>query len=333
MKTKTVKKHQKEMTTLIKDCIYKLITVSDICLRFIDTFEFQRLRNIKQLGFVHYVYPSAVHTRFEHSLGVMHLAGVMVDNLRHTGVEITDREKDLVQIAGLLHDVGHLSSSHLIDYILEEADVKSTHEDRSVAILYVINDRLHLLDAEETVAVDCMIHGVQFDSVMRMKKPFLFEIVSNSVSGLDVDRFDYLQRDAYHTGISGFQPEYLMRCARVQDGHIVYLRKAYSEVVLLYEVRRRMFALVYRHKTVLMIEQVIRNCIAKMGIVEKWNNKMEMWLNLDDIELMSSLKKMPEFVETYTRSWERKEIENKFEHCSSITDEDIAKKIAAVTFL
>src|SRR3990167_4585437 len=174
---------------LIKDCIYRLINVPEVCLKFIDTFEFQRLRHIKQLGFVHYVYPSAVHTRFEHSLGVMHLSGVMVDILDSTSgissdlrqsVEITPREKDMVQVAGLLHDVGHVGGSHFIDYILAENGMEE-HEERSIKILKRINDRVKVFSLEEIDTIAHMIRG----EVQVGHKPFLFEIVSNSLTGLD----------------------------------------------------------------------------------------------------------------------------------------------------
>src|SRR3989344_7627502 len=155
---------------IIKDCIYRFITVPELCEKFINTVEFQRLRHIKQLGLSFYVCPGAVHTRFEHCVGVMHLAGKVVDKLRiaEKSAVISEREKELVQLAGVLHDVGHVAFSHLFDYILkEEKEEKdkiipelSTHEMRSVLILNRINSRLKLLSPKEEESVGKMILGL-----------------------------------------------------------------------------------------------------------------------------------------------------------------------------
>ncbi len=112
-----------------------------LCQAFMDCAEFQRLRRVKQLGMVHFTYPSAVYTRFEHSIGVMYIAGNMVDQLRKY-VDISQRTKDLIQLAGLSHDLGHFAYSHLFDKALarlvtEHKNVPDIfkmhdHEDRSV---------------------------------------------------------------------------------------------------------------------------------------------------------------------------------------------------------
>lgn len=137
----------KQTTKIIKDCIYGHITVSKLCVAFMDVSEFQRLRRVRQLGVAHYAYPSAVHTRFEHSLGVMHLAGKFVDQLRNY-VQISDRTKELIQLAGMYHDIGHLAFSHLFDLFLsnlpEGASVSNffdlhDHEDRSLFFVRLVN--------------------------------------------------------------------------------------------------------------------------------------------------------------------------------------------------
>ena len=93
---------------IIKDPIHKDIKISDFEMNLIDTKYMQRLRNIKQLGPTNLVYPSAVHTRFEHSIGVMHLAGKMADALK-----LPENTKKELKIASLLHDIGHLPFSHI----------------------------------------------------------------------------------------------------------------------------------------------------------------------------------------------------------------------------
>jgi HD superfamily phosphohydrolase len=283
-----------------------------------DTLEFQRLRHIKQLGLAYYVYPSAVHTRFEHSLGVMHLAGKVVDILRQY-VQITDREKEIVQLAGLLHDVGHVALSHLTDYFLEEKGIGNCHEDRSVWIMRKINKRLGLLSRTEEDMIDKMIHGKYADE----KKPYLFEIVSNSTCGVDVDRLDYLQRDLYHTGMPSFQPDYLIRCMTVQNGRLSLKRKALSEMEMLYDARKRLLMLVCRHKTVMSVETLIRQALTKLDIVAYWDD--ESWLTLTDATLQARLDaECPELMlKIHQRIFRSVSEQERFNHVKHVTREDI----------
>jgi HD superfamily phosphohydrolase len=284
---------------IIKDCIYGFVEVSDLCLSFLDCPEFQRLRHIKQLGVAHYVYPSAVHTRFEHSIGVMHLAGEVIKSLRLKGVSISEREKDLVQLAALIHDIGHVAFSHLMDRILCDEKTGEPHEDRSIEALNTINKRLNLLSDTEVNSVSRMINGdISFD-----EKKFLYEIVSNSSCGMDVDRFDYLQRDSYHTGITGFQPGYLIMCMDVHDNRLVFKKKSRPEIILACQTRSRLFKTIYRHPVVLKIENVIQEVILQLGIVKNWENLN--WMVLDDHELMYMMKRKEMFNLILTRGWDK----------------------------
>jgi HD superfamily phosphohydrolase len=288
-----------DMAIVVKDCIYRFIRLSPLCRAFVDTPEFQRLREIKQLGPVHLVYPGAVHTRLEHSLGVMHLAGEVVDVLRRTGATVSDRERDLVQLAGLLHDVGHVAYSHMTDHLLRAAG-HAGHEARSVELVERINARLGALTPDEVATVQRMIVG---DADRAGDRAFLYEIVANRVCGVDVDRFDYLQRDAHHTGVSaGFQPDYVIQCLRVCDGRLCVLRKALPEVRGMYEARTRMFQLVYRHRTVVRIERTIREAvIPDLPAFMRW--AQDNWLALDDVELLAQLRRHPGYARIYARQW------------------------------
>lgn len=334
---------------IVKDCIYRFITVPELCKHFMDTFMFQRLRNIRQLGMVYMVYPSAVHTRLEHSLGVMHLSGVVCEVLRENGCDITEREKELVQLAGLYHDVGHMAFSHLLDDILSTNFFRISHEERSVIAVRTVNQELSKLSKEEEDIVCDMILGKNEGKT----KPYLFEIVHNDISGLDVDRYDYLQRDAYHTGIPGFQPDYLIKCTRVNsDGHIAFLKKARTEVEELYFARKRMFSNVYRHKTVLSIEKHISKIMKEIGIVDRvmrtipgkddnenilppdyhFGNSVNWWA-LDDIELLHLLRQSNQFNIMYNRTWDKYVLETQFENCSDIHRDDIGKTMSKVLYV
>jgi HD superfamily phosphohydrolase len=165
----------------IKDAVHDHIRVDDFALDLLDTPEMQRLRHVRQLGTAYLVYPSANHTRFEHSLGVYHLAVQALDNLGVAGVE-----RDEVRAAALLHDVGHTPFSHNIEDIIEKHVGKRHDEVDDVLkgdIARVLEDR-----------------GLSSDRVAGLVRGEgkYGQIISGE---LDVDRMDYLVRDAHHTGV------------------------------------------------------------------------------------------------------------------------------------
>jgi HD superfamily phosphohydrolase len=310
--------------SIIKDVIHRFAKVPDLCRQFIDTPEFNRLRRIKQLGLAHYVYPSATHTRFEHSIGVMCLAGKVADVLGIFG-----REKELVQLAGLLHDAGHVAFSHLMDYILEEKKIRSEishHEYRSIFILKTVNSRIQALTEQEITMVSKMILG---DSSGE-EKPYLFEIVNNKVYGLDVDRLDYLQRDMYHTGMPCFQADYILECLKIKDGHLAVAKKARSEIEMMYEARKRLLTLVCRHKTVMKVEGIIRLAIEELKITGPWFE--ENWLKLDDGRIHCMIEERCHSLmhDLDTRNWHEINPDARFEHISYISREDIDKQLDRV---
>tara|TARA_R110002111_G_scaffold32790_1_gene65914 strand:+ start:54 stop:1007 length:954 start_codon:yes stop_codon:yes gene_type:complete len=316
------------MSKIIKDAIYGFISIPNLCKVFIDTPEFQRLRRIKQLGLASYVFPSAVHTRFEHCLGVMHLAGKVADNLKQY---VSKRDKELLQLAGLLHDVGHVALSHLFDYILEEKHDSrhlTHHEDRSVFILKQINKRVKLLSPQEEKMVGKMILGDCKDET----KPFLFEIINNKAFGLDVDRLDYLQRDLFHTGSPCFQSSYVLECIRVKDNKLSLLSKAKPEMEMLYESRKRLLTLICRHKTVMKVEKLMREGVTKLEISGEWF--FDNWLKLDDFRLRCMMEdKCPKILKNIdTRNWSHVDDNERLKHVKYINRNDIDEQIKKVNW-
>lgn len=254
------------MNKIIKDAIYGHIEIPKLCLQFIDTPEFQRLRKIKQLGPVHYVYPSAVHTRFEHSIGVMHLAGTAINQLRFH-VPISERTKELIQLAGLYHDIGHFAFSHLFDTFLKSTGTLNSHEifniphheERSIYFLKQVNQRLQLLTDEEVEFVSDAILGNE-------KEPkYLYQIVNNKLLNIDVDRMDYLARDAYHTGLPNFQSYYIIRNMILKDNNIMFALKAEEDIKDMFATRARMYKNVYRHHTVEKIDKIYLHIMRGLG--------------------------------------------------------------------
>lgn len=265
---------------IIKDCIYGHIEMPEICAAFMDVPEFQRLRRIKQLGSASRVYPSATHTRFEHCIGTMHLAGQFATHLNIDG-----RPRELIQLAGLYHDVGHLPYSHLFDRVLgtiyarnklneirensndhnenkdrdkdkkHKSDKTSKpkiklpplhHEDRSLEIFTSVARRLNLLTSAEEQFVRACIVG-SYNTIDPQK--YMYQIVSSSI---DVDKLDYLRRDAYHCGMPIIQSDYIILCARIdQSGNIAFRENAKGDIINMFDTRQRMHELVYQHPVAL----------------------------------------------------------------------------------
>jgi len=272
-----------------------------------DVPEFQRLRRIKQLGNASRIYPSATHTRFEHSIGVMHLAGVMCKVLG-----VSDRLTQLIQLAGLYHDVGHLPYSHLFDKVLElikAPDIPHAHEDRSTQTFLLVSRRLQLLTTNEEEFVCACIHGktlpnfdhgvVDTPCDFPPVDPYLFQIISSDV---DVDKLDYLCRDAYHTGMPSFQANYIILNARLNsEKRIVFRRKAMEDIKDMFETRRRMHELVYQHPVSLQFDTMYTCMILRVQSELKFDG-------LCDYKLESILMENPLTAETYAKMECRKKI-------------------------
>lgn len=192
-----------------KDVLYGSLSLEPIVLRLMDTPQFQRLHGLKQLGTSDYVYRSCTHTRFEHCVGVAHLAQRFVEGLRNRQPELGITAVDVmcVKIAGLLHDLGHGPYSHMWDDVfVKRMGIQWRHEQGSVDMFrYMLkaND-IDLstyqppIAARDIVFIEEMILGTpQEDRKGRAPdKEFLYDIVNNTRSGLDVDKLDYFKRDA-----------------------------------------------------------------------------------------------------------------------------------------
>ena len=176
----------------IRDPLYGFIDVSDLELKVIDSEVFRRLLSIKQLSHAYVVYPTAVHSRFEHSLGAMHMADRMAQELRLS----TDDTKD-VRLAALLHDVGHGPFSHLFESSIEKINPEQSdpHEKISQIIIDEDPELGDLLgDAKSRI-----ISLLKTESIFNGPESLLASIIS---SGLDADKLDYLRRDSYYIGVS-----------------------------------------------------------------------------------------------------------------------------------
>lgn len=203
-----------ERTKVFNDVIHSNIKLGGICLKIVDTPEFQRMHYLKQLGTADFVFRCATHTRFEHSLGVSYLAEKMCNVLKSNQsiLGITDNDVLCVKVAALCHDLGHGPFSHVFDGVfiknmypngIDQKGKKWRHEDGSVMMFH------HLLKTNNITVTDyglsdidlvfiCEIIGGVPEPARRGRPPskfFLYDIVNNMRSGLDVDKLDYFQRD------------------------------------------------------------------------------------------------------------------------------------------
>ncbi|QLG26570.1 HD domain-containing protein [Halorarum halophilum] len=214
----------------IKDSVHDYITLDPAAADLLDTDAVQRLRHIKQLSTVRLVYPSASHTRFEHSLGVYHLASRALDSL---GIE-GDRARH-VRAAALLHDVGHGPYGHQTETVIERHT--GQHHDE-------VGDLLGRTDAADVLE----FHDLDPDRVAALVRGEgeLGQLVSGE---LDVDRMDYLVRDAHHTGVpyGTIDHERLVRELRYSDGRLVLEEGNVRTAESLLLARALMDATVYRH--------------------------------------------------------------------------------------
>ena len=269
---------------VIFDQIHKYMKFDNLLLKIIDTVEFQRLRNIKQLGLCYYVFPGASHNRFEHSLGVSYLSGYMIEMLKNKQPELNITERDilLVKIAGLIHDLGHVCFSHFFDnFFLNDRIPNSEfrhHEYRSCKLFEFIVKKYKIsLGDDEIKIINRMIDPDINDS-------FLYQIVCNKINGLDCDKFDYIVRDTYNIGLAySFDVMRLIDQAKVINNKICFRSKCSFDISDLYYTRYKLHKQIYTHKVVRAIEYMI------LDIIRMLDESLNLVEKILDVERMSEL--------------------------------------------
>lgn len=276
---------------IIYDPIHGPIELPELCIQIINTTEFQRLRHVYQLGVCYYVFPGASHKRFEHSIGVCHLAGEFIKNLQKNQPElkIDSIMVENIQIAGLCHDLGHGPFSHLFDdYFLKTfyADRRTLnlhHEERSCNILKKIISKYLINLSSKRVDIIC---DLIYPKGKILKQAWLYEIVANCDNGIDVDKFDYLSRDCYNLGISkSFCHLRLLKYARVINNHICYPKKVIFEINNLFQTRYMLHNQFYNHQVVKSIEFMITDIFRLTNPYYNLSvciNDLDSFLKLDD---------------------------------------------------
>lgn len=269
--------------------MYGFITIpSELIFAIIDHPYFQRLRRIRQLGLTDFVYPGALHTRFHHALGAMHLMSITLDNLRIKGTEISDEEYEAALIAILLHDIGHGPFSHALEYSLLSG---IPHEELSLMTIELLNKQFGgKLDLALTIFKN------------QYERKFLNQLVS---SQLDIDRLDYLQRDCFFTGVSEgtIGADRIIKMMAVKDGQLVIEEKGIYSIENFLSARRLMYWQVYLHKTTVSAEKMLINLIQRaknlsqsgkeFHVTEEFEFFMKNQLSLEDF------KRQPQLLENF----------------------------------
>ncbi len=287
---------------IINDPVYGFISVpTDLVFDLIEHPYFQRLRYIKQLGMTHLVYPGALHTRFHHALGAMYLMGLAIQTLCDKGMDITDEEEEAVQVAILLHDIGHGPFSHALEQHIVQG---ISHEDISVLLMDKLNRRF---DGKLTMAIQIFNNSYP--------KKYLHQLVS---SQLDMDRLDYLNRDSFYTGVSEgiISSERIIKMLNVVDDQVVVEEKGIYSIEKFLVARRLMYWQVYLHKTVTAGEQLLGKILQRARMLalreqqlfatpalnhflsnniskerfEHEDHHIETFTCLDDTDIMASVK-------------------------------------------
>lgn len=275
----------------INDPIHGLMEFDDWVIQFIDTPHFQRLRNIKQLGTTYYVFPGASHNRFEHSIGVAHLAYSLVKGLQDRQPDLkVEKDLECVTLAALCHDLGHGPFSHAFDNEViprTRPNIEWRHEIGSEKMfdhLLETNEIDFELGTDDVKFIKALIAGDWSKCPNRSR--YLFDVVANKRNSIDVDKFDYLERDCYYLGMKSlFDFSRLMRYSRVVDEQIAYYFKECYNIYELFQTRYSLHKQVYNHRVGKAIEYMLCDALVEadsiLGISKSIDNP-EDYLQLND---------------------------------------------------
>jgi HD superfamily phosphohydrolase len=294
----------------INDRIHGYIYIPGIIAKFIDTPAFQRLRNLRQLGATPHVFPSATHSRFEHSVGVSYVAGKWARHLRRTQPELGITEDDImvVQLAGLCHDLGHGVMSHTFELYMKSVNKEYEHERMSVRVFNsmvdeVNNQGINLSISDIEFVGECIL-GTKLEGGIKNRKGrpenkwFLYDMVNNVHSGFDCDKFDYFERDSSNTNVKlSWALERIIQESRVctSNNRLCWPEGCLVDILSAFQTRYHLYSKVYEHKTVKAIELMILDAmyLADKSMVFNIYNK-----NGEKVSLADSVNSVYTFIQT-----------------------------------
>jgi HD superfamily phosphohydrolase len=250
----------KNKRKIINDPVHGFVTIpSDFIFDLIEHPFLQRLRRIKQLGLTHYVYPGATHTRFQHTIGALHLMTLAIDSLKSKGILITEEEQEAVLIAILLHDIGHGPFSHALEQTIIPG---ISHEQLSDILMRRLNQ-------EFASRLDLAIAVYNNNYI----KKFLHQLVT---SQLDMDRLDYIKRDSFFTGVTEgtIGTDRIIKMLNVHNDNLVVEKKGIYSVEKFLISRRLMYWQVYFHKTVIASENLLVRMLQRAKYLASCNKSI-----------------------------------------------------------
>jgi HD superfamily phosphohydrolase len=271
----------------IKDPVHGYVYISEEEKGVIDSYPMQRLRRLRQLAGSEFVYPGANHTRFEHCIGVMYLAGKVLENPNVS--RLLDKEEvDMCRIAALLHDAGHGPFSHVFEQLLIK-DLEKTHEDITSWIIEKseVGDKLSKMGYKPNE-----VAGLAVGKLHKPGKAFLDQIISSAV---DVDKQDFIVRDTYHTGAEyGFIDVYrLIHALDVLGENLAVELGALSALEAFMIARIESFKSIYFHRVgraaQIMLATAMEKANSELGLTAF--KSPEEYMALDDYSVWTALKK------------------------------------------
>jgi HD superfamily phosphohydrolase len=270
----------------IKDPVHGYVYITEAEKQLIDSYPVQRLHRLRQLAGSEFVYSGANHTRFEHSIGVMYLAGKLTEN-QNLSPLLSEDEVQIIRMASLLHDVGHGPFSHVFEHLLVKF-LSKTHEDMTLWII----QKSELRDIISGLGYDADAIGkLAVGELRRRGKAFLDQIIQSAV---DVDKLDFVVRDTYHTGAEyGYVDVFrLIHMLDVLGENLAVDVGALSALESFVLARLESFRSIYFHRVgraaQIMLATAMEEAKDELGLVEF--DSPEDYLALNDYTVWSMLK-------------------------------------------
>ena len=294
----------------IRDPLYGFIGLTETEIKIINTKVFRRLHNIKQLSHTYLVYPSAIHTRYEHSLGVVYLADRISDQLG-----FSSEQKEIIRLAGLLHDIGHGPFSHLFESILKDVNDNEISHDK-ISMMFIKEDPeiSEILNKSQITKIIQLLSKISIDG---WDDKSLSSLATDIIAGpLDADKMDYLRRDSYHIGVKYGEFDLhrlihtLTHTKDLKQKSIAVKFKGIDAVESYRLGRYLMHTQVYNHHTRLIADQMFlralnlainedhvinkKDLIIDTDLSKSHKKFLEYYITLDDRSIYDMILKKPE---------------------------------------
>jgi HD superfamily phosphohydrolase len=298
------------MGTGIHCPLYGTIEIDSLASMFIDTPEFQRLHLIRQTGTCYRVFPSATHSRFLHSLGTYELCRRVLGYLTHN---LSGREVQILQIAALLHDIGHGPYSHVFEKVVRlRVDPTWSHEQQTARLIRQMVERHRIPVSQLEVTLICEYIDPPPSSIHK----WTHQLIANKLHGIDVDKLDYLHRDVATMGLSAMSinTDRILRGMRIHCGQIQFVPSIAADIADVFSSRFRMYRRIYQHHTVVLCDTLLERIILGIPDLNTYLTNMDRFVGLvDDVVCDRSHDR------TAVERWNRRSIQSREQTASQLS--------------